>query len=186
MRTFGYYTGRIKTHLYTLFLRHSFHSFPFSSLITYKARELKGTKDMTVGSNCAFGLGVRLTTWDGGHIIVGNDCHFGDFNHLTAAKEIIIGDGLLTGTNVLISDNSHGGSTMEYLIIPPIERPLIVKGAVHIAENVWIGNNVCILSGVSIGRGAVIAANSVVTHDVPAYSVVGGVPARIIKYLQKN
>ena len=57
------------------------------------------------------------------------------------------------------------------------------KGGIHIEKNVWIGNNVCILSSVNIGKGAIIGANSVVTHDVPPYCVAAGNPARIIKKL---
>lgn len=55
------------------------------------------------------------------------------------------------------------------------------KGNITIGEDVWIGSNVCILSGVNIGRGAVIAAGAVVNKDVEPYSIVGGVPARLIK-----
>lgn len=58
---------------------------------------------------------------------------------------------------------------------------LFSKGDVTIGDNVWIGDKATVLPGVTIGDGAVIAANTVVTHDVPAYSVVGGNPARIIK-----
>ncbi|MBR0310679.1 MAG: hypothetical protein IJQ97_07320 [Paludibacteraceae bacterium] len=54
---------------------------------------------------------------------------------------------------------------------------------VVIDDNVWIGEKSSILPGVHIGRGAIVAANSVVTHDVPAYSVVAGVPAKVIKQL---
>ena len=55
------------------------------------------------------------------------------------------------------------------------------KGDVILAEDVWVGSNVVILSGVKIGRGAIIAAGSVVTKDVAPYSIVGGVPAKVIK-----
>ena len=55
------------------------------------------------------------------------------------------------------------------------------KGEIIIGDNVWLGDRTVILSGVHIGDGAVIAANAVVTHDVPAYSVVGGVPAKKIR-----
>ena len=92
-----------------------------------------------------------------------------------------MGNNILTGRYVYISDNSHGKSNKEELDIPPIKRKLYVKGPVIIEDNVWIGERVCILSGVHIGKGAIIAANAVVTHDVPAGCIVGGVPAKIIK-----
>ena len=65
----------------------------------------------------------------------------------------------------------------------PLKRPLVSKGGVVIGDNVWICDNVCILSGVTIGNGAVVAANAVVTHDVPPYTMVAGVPAKVIKSL---
>lgn len=60
------------------------------------------------------------------------------------------------------------------------------KGPVIIGSNVWFGDKATILPNVTIGDGAVIAANSVVTKDVPAYSVVAGNPAKIIKQVNKN
>ena len=60
--------------------------------------------------------------------------------------------------------------------------PARTKGDVVIGHDVWIGTGALILSGVTIGNGAVIGARSVVTHDVPPYAVVGGVPARVIKF----
>ncbi len=58
------------------------------------------------------------------------------------------------------------------------------KGAVIIKDNVWVGEGVAILSGVTIGENAIIATNAVVTKDVPANSVVGGIPAKIIKIIK--
>ena len=60
------------------------------------------------------------------------------------------------------------------------------KGPVIIEENVWIGDKVTILPGVTVGQGAVIAANSVVSKDVPAFSVVGGIPAKVIKNISND
>lgn len=62
---------------------------------------------------------------------------------------------------------------------------MVSKGPVIIGKNVWIGDKATILPGVTIGEGAVIAANSVVSKNVPPFSVVGGIPARIIKQNQK-
>ena len=65
-------------------------------------------------------------------------------------------------------------------------REVISKGAVIIGKNVWIGDKATVLPGVTIGDSVIIGANSVVTKDIPAYSIVGGNPAKIIKTLQEN
>ena len=114
-------------------------------------------------------------------ITIGRDCNFGAFNHITASNKIIIGDNCLTGKWVTISDNDHGTTNLEDLKKRPQDRDIVSKGPVIIGENVWIGDKATILGGVTIGNGAVIAANSVVTKDVPPYSVVGGIPAKVIK-----
>ena len=80
-----------------------------------------------------------------------------------------------------ISDNNHGSTDFDTLHEVSVNRKLYTKGPVIIGNNVWIGDKATILGGVTIGDGAVIAANAVVTKDVPAYSVVGGNPARVIK-----
>lgn len=119
------------------------------------------------------------------HIEIGSNCHIGPFNHITCTNKIVIGDGVMTGMYVLISDNNHGGTTYEELRQRPGNRDLVSKGAVHIGDNVWIGDKASILSGVTIGEGAVVAANAVVVRDVPPYCVVGGSPARILKQVLK-
>ena len=80
-----------------------------------------------------------------------------------------------------ITDNSHGETDYDTLLQPPLMRLVTSKGPVIIGKDVWIGDKATILPGVTIGEGAVIAANSVVTKDVPAYSVVAGNPAKVIK-----
>jgi len=180
-----YYLKRILVHLNTLVLRHRFSSFGRGALIAYNTRQLRGLERVSVGEKTVFGENLILTTWGAGTITIGRECHFGISNQLTASNDIRIGKSLLTGANVLISDNSHGKTCISDMQMPPIKRELYSKGPVVIGDNVWIGQNVCVLGGVTIGDGAIVAANSVVTHDVPAYSMVGGIPARVIKQAEE-
>lgn len=113
-------------------------------------------------------------------IQIGNNCTFGAYNHITSINSIVIGDGCLTGKWVSITDNAHGSTNKDQFLIPPSVRALQSKGPVIIGENVWIGDKATILPGVEIGDGAVVAANAVVTKNVPAYCVVAGIPAKII------
>lgn len=151
---------------------------------------------ISIGSETYFGDWIYLTAWDRHKCVkngkeyieqfeplieIGEKCCFGAFNHITCTNKINIGDRCLTGKWVTITDNSHGRTDYLSLQIPPIRRPIYSKGPVIIGNDVWIGDKATILPGVTIGDGAVIAANSVVTKDVPAYSVVAGNPARIIK-----
>lgn len=144
-----------------------------------------------IGERTRFGKFAVLTAWDfyeGDHfspeVSIGKNCNFGDYLHLTCINKISIGDGVLTGRWVTITDNSHGKTNFEELQIQPSKRKLYTKGPVVIGDNVWIGDKVTILPGVIIGDGAIsaiIGANCVVTQNIPPYSVVGGNPAKVIK-----
>lgn len=114
-------------------------------------------------------------------IIIGNNVSLGAYNHISAINSIKIGNGVLTGKWVTIVDNSHGDTNLKSLYKSPSKRPMVSKGKVLIGDDVWIGDKVTILPNVEIGKGAVIAANSVVTKNVKSYTVVGGNPAIIIK-----
>lgn len=149
---------------------------------------ISGREYIQIGDSNVFGHNFMISTWkiDGNkapQIIIGNGCDFGYYNHITCCNKIIIGNGVLTGMHVIISDNNHGMIDVRETTIRPIERPLTSKGEVFIGNNVWIGDKVTILAGVHVGDGAIIAANAVVTKDVPARTVVGGVPAKVIKEL---
>lgn len=150
--------------------------------------QLHGCECISIGVNVSFGDFVYLTAWPERsqnstepNLSIGNNCSFGAYNHITCANRVTIGDSLLTGKWVTITDNSHGETDKGTLGMRPQKRPITSKGPVIIGNNVWIGDKATILPGVSIGDGAVIAANAVVTKDVPAYSVVGGNPAKVIK-----
>lgn len=120
------------------------------------------------------------------HIVIGNDCSFGEYNHISAIGTITIGDGLLTGRFVIITDNNHGEFSHENASVPPGARKLVSKGEIKIGKNCWIGDKATILGGVTIGDNVIVAANSVVTRSVPSNCVVAGIPAKIIKQLEPN
>ena len=116
-------------------------------------------------------------------IEIGNNCSIGEYNHISAINKITIGDGLLTGRFVIITDNNHGELSLDEADCPPGKRRLKSKGGISIGNNVWIGDKATILGGIQIGDNAIIAANSVVNKSVPNNCVVGGVPAKVIKKL---
>lgn len=150
---------------------------------------LKGADRIEIGEYGILWAHLYLTAWpefseaanDETMIKIGDNCNIGAFNHITATNKIIIGDNFLTGKWVTISDNNHGSTSLAGLLLPPIERTVVSKGSVIIGNNVWIGDKATVLGGVKIGDGAVIAANTVVTKDVPAFSVCAGNPGKIIK-----
>lgn len=171
---------------YTGYIKRRFSAFGHSTIM-YHLYTFAGGEYISVGNDTIIEKGVQLTAHKTAgktpEIIIGNGCLIRKDSHITAINSIRIGNGLLTGTNVIISDNSHGLTDHDSLTIPPRQRDVVSKGPIVIGNNVWLGNNVCVLSGVTIGDGVVVGANSVVTHDIPAYSVSAGIPAKVIKKL---
>lgn len=154
---------------------------------------LKGENYIHLGDHVTLGRNVVIEAWDSfGEqsfkpvIVMGKNSSIGDDGHIACINKIEIGESVRMGRKVFITDHSHGASNFSELNIAPNKRPLYSKGPVIVEDNVWIGEMVCITPGVHIGRGAIIGANAVVTHDVPAYCVVGGNPAKIIKILKNS
>ena len=177
---------KIINHAYTLCVKGAFRRFGKGSLIDWRLERLVGAKHISIGSDTVVHEYSRLMTnclIEGvtPELVIGSDCNIGSRAMITACRSIVIGDHLLTGSNVLITDNAHGASTYEQMQLPPLQRPTTSKGGVRIGNNVWIGNNACIMPGVTIGDGSIVAANSVVTKDIPPYSVAAGVPAKVVK-----
>lgn len=186
-------TVDISKHFYTGIRKRFFKEWGEDSVILFCARHLVGLENIKVGKNCTLGKNIQLTAWKrfngqkfSPYISIGNGCVIGNNAHITAINSIIIGNKVLTGCNILITDNSHGNGTIEEKDLFPMNRPLTSKGAVVIEDNVWLGDNVCVLSGVTIGKGSIIGANAVVTHSIPPYSVAAGTPARIIKTINNK
>lgn len=116
----------------------------------------------------------------------------GNYVHIGVNNNVSIGDNVLMGSSILISDHSHGiynGENQSHSSPkkPPSDR-ILSKGNIIIGNNVWIGDSVKIIGDVTVGDGCVIGAGSIVTKDIPANSIVVGAPFKIIKQWchQKN
>ena len=108
----------------------------------------------------------------GKHVFINMGCKFQD------QGGIFVGDGTLIGHNVVLATLNHARA--------PQDRASMVPAPIHIGQNVWIGANVTVLPGVTIGDGAIVAAGAVVTKDVPANTIVGGVPARVLRTIDEE
>ncbi len=151
----------------------------------------KNPQYISVGKNFSALYNCRIEAWDSylnqtftPEIIIGNNVCMNNDVHIGCINKVIIGDNVLMASRIYISDHSHGNINTAALDLPPLYRELVSKGAVIIEDNVWIGEGVCILPNVTIGKNSVIGANAVVTQSFPANSVIAGVPARLIKQLE--
>ncbi len=118
----------------------------------------------------------------GGFIKIGNNTNIGDFCNLYGQGGLTIGDNVLVASCVQIVPNQH---TYTDINLPISKQPCTAKG-IFIDDGAWIGTNVVITDGVKIGKNSVIGAGSVVTKDVPDFSIVAGCPAKIIKKYNKE
>lgn len=171
---------------------HEFKSWGYRNKL-HKYALITHPECISVGSRNVFDRLIHLTAWTtyrnqhfSPKLIIGNDCKFGAYNHISCINQIVISDGFLSGKWVTIVDNAHGMNNRENLSIEPSKRELYSKGPVFIGRNVWVGDKATILPNVVIGEGAVIAANSVITRDVPAYAIVAGNPAKVIKHILQS
>lgn len=118
------------------------------------------------------------------NIEIGNDVYIGPDNNFLGYGGIKIGNGTILAHNIEIMTRNHNYDSPNLQTIP-YDTTYILK-PVEINENVWIGSNVLIVPGVTIGEGAVVAMGAVVTKDVPPFAVVGGNPAKVLKYRDKE
>lgn len=128
---------------------------------------------MKYHSSSIFEEGVYLS--DGRNILIGEFCHINERVFIQGAT---IGNYVMIAPGVSILNNSHEYSRVD---IPMIKQNMIIDSNPVIGDDVWIGRNVVVLHGVKIGKGAIIGAGAVVTKNVEPYSIVGGVPAKVLR-----
>jgi len=147
--------------------------------IIWSGVKLIGIDRVRFGQNFIAGRGLWLEVIGDGCLTIGKGVNVSDWVHIASFHEVMIGDGCLLGSKVLITDHSHG-SVADITVPAPLRpdaRALHSKGPVILEENVWLGDAVVVLPAVRIGRNAIVGANSVVTHDIPSNTVWAGCPA---------
>lgn len=131
---------------------------------------------IAIGDNSYIGLFAVLKTYRGS-IRIGSNTSINAFCFINGCGGILIGNDVRIAAHCSIISSNH--------IFNDSSRPIRMQGltarGIIIEDDVWIGTGVRVLDGVTIGKGAVIAAGAVVARDVPPFSVVGGVPAKLIK-----
>lgn len=143
---------------------------------------IRGRKGMTFGPGFTTGYRCRfeLFGWqDGVKLTIGKNCKMGDHVHITASRQVTIGDDCLLASFLYISDTNHGDGT-EDPMTPPDSRALTSQ-PVTIGSSVWLGEGVAVLPGATIGDGCIIGAHAVVKGEIPPYTIAVGAPARPVK-----
>lgn len=159
-----------------------FASFGRGSRILLPTR-LSGARHMSVGDRVLIGAGSWLIVPEqhapGPNIVLGDRVRINQTS-ISAVDRVELESGVAVARGCYISDHSHGFDDPERFIR---DQPIARVAPVLIRSGAWLGQNVVVLPGVTIGRGSVIGANSVVRSDVPDRTVAAGIPARVIREL---
>ena len=150
-----------------------------------KGCKIVNPKAMSFGKNVSIMPYTMLVCHAGGHIEIGDGAEIGMFSRVASQGNVIIGKNVFSGPHIFIADYNHEYRNPD----EPIKAqgnlikstPEFERGGVRIGDDTWIGTNVVIAGTVVIGKHCVIGANSVVTHDIPDYSVAAGAPCKVIK-----
>lgn len=150
---------------------------------------IRNYKYMSFGKNFVTGRNCRLECYKINDktpsLSIGNNVQINDRCHFACVNEISIGSNTLVASNVFITDHDHGNLRESINFQIPWKNQKLFSKKVVIENNVWIGENVCVLKGVIIGSNSVIAAGSIVTKNIPKNSLVVGNPGKVIRTLNQ-
>jgi len=132
---------------------------------------------ISLGDDVRILRGVTISTTPEGRIQIGNGVHIGEGSVIYSGVGINIGDNVIVGPQNIIVDLDHRFENIDF----PINQQGMNGKKISIEEDVWIASHCVIIKGVTIGKGSVIAAGSVVNKSIPPCSVAAGVPAKVIK-----
>jgi acetyltransferase-like isoleucine patch superfamily enzyme len=141
-----------------------------------------GKEGITLGNSVSIGAYSRVivsTTLNnlGEYIRIGNHVGIGEFAYLGGAGGLEIGDHCIAGQYLSCHPENHEHEDLE----TPIRLQSVTRKGIKVGKNCWLGSKVTILDGVTLGDGCIVAAGSVVNRSFPANSIIGGVPAKLIK-----
>lgn len=159
---------------------------PHSRLIRLPI-DIRGKKGIDFGKNLTTGYHCRIESYSCNgqkSLFFGNNVQINDFVHIAALEKVKIGNNVLIAGKVFITDLEHGsyiGNEYDSNPCSIVKDRQLSSKAVIIEDNVWIGEHVSVLPGVTIGENSIIGANSVVTKSIPPNSIAVGCPARVIK-----
>jgi len=167
-----------------LWWRWRFHSFGWRSRLG-RCDMLTSPRAISIGCNVLIRKGARLEAvgenpGGGPRLIIGDGTAIQFYFHCGAAESVKIGRNVLMGGRVYITDHDHCFDDGD---LSARESPRLTSAPVEICDGAFLGEGCAILKGVRVGTRAVVAANAVVTRDVPDFAVVAGVPAKVIKTL---
>ena len=152
---------------------------------------IKNPQHISIGKNFSALSNLRIEAWDAymdqtftPEIIIGDNVILNTDVHIGCINRVVIGNNVLMASRIYISDHSHGDISADAIQVPPVQRPLISKGEVIIEDNVWIGEGVCVLPGVTIGKNSIVGANAVVTKSFPPNSIIAGIPGKLIRKIE--
>lgn len=182
IKQYGFW-GVIKMFLYLIKTKFTFQN---ARIIRFPI-DIRGKKYISVAKGFTTGVGCRIEAYPKNEettLFFGENFQMNDYVHITAMEKVQIGNNVLLASKIYISDCSHGSYAGDendsHPDTRPDIRPLFSKPVV-IEDNVWLGEFVSVLPGVTIGKGTIIGANSVVSKSLPPYVIAVGTPAKPIK-----
>lgn len=146
----------------------------------HTAEEIRQLFSELIGKpvDASFGMFPPFYTDCGKNITVGKNVFINTGCRFQDQGGIRIGDHVLIGHNVVLATLNHD--------FAPYNRVTMHPAPIHIEDRVWIGANATVVPGVTIGENSIVAAGAVVTKDVPPNTIVGGVPAKVLKRIDEN
>jgi len=142
--------------------------------------DAKGNEEpgVRVGAGTMIGRNTSLSC-KGGVIETGENCNIGANCMLISETRLTLGNNvLIAGMCYIIAGGTHGFDRTD---VPVVQQPIVSKGGVTFEDNCWIGANVTVLDGVTIGRDSIVGAGAVVTRSIPEFAIAIGVPAKVVK-----